>query len=36
MKQALADPSQKLEAYTEAMAAEDDELMAGVVIDADS
>lgn len=36
MKQSLADPSHRLEAYTEAMAAEDDELLAGVVIDADS
>jgi antitoxin PrlF len=31
MKQALSDPSE-IEAYTETMAAEDDELMAGVVV----
>ncbi|MBW4697190.1 MAG: hypothetical protein KME03_04675 [Aphanocapsa lilacina HA4352-LM1] len=35
MKRALADPGRELEAYTEAMAAEDDELMAGIIIDTD-
>ncbi len=32
MKQSLSNPDE-LEAYTEEMAAEDDELMAGVVLD---
>jgi antitoxin PrlF len=35
LEQALAYPSQNLEAYTEAMAHEDDALMVGVVIDSD-
>jgi antitoxin PrlF len=34
-EQALANPSQNLEAYTEAMADEDDALMAGVSIPTD-
>jgi antitoxin PrlF len=32
-KQALLNPDAELEAYTEAMAAEDEELMAGVELD---
>ncbi len=35
MEQSLANPIQELEAYTQVMADEDDELMAEVVIDRD-
>ena len=33
MKRVLSNPDEEVEAYTEAMAAEDDELTAGVVLD---
>jgi antitoxin PrlF len=33
MKNALANPDSELEAYTSAMSSEDDELLAGVVVD---
>jgi antitoxin PrlF len=35
LEQSLSNPVQGIEAYTEAMAYEDDELMAGVGIDSD-
>jgi hypothetical protein len=34
-EQSLANPAQEIEAYTQVMADEDDELMASVVVDSD-